>query len=727
MSPNRIAWVAACLGGVTLAQQIAAKTARDALFLATEGANALPRIMVVSAAVSLLFVVLVARLIGRFGPFVVLVGALAVNGALFGAEALLAGEVTWIPSALYLHMAALGGVLVSTFWSVVSERLDPGSARALMGRIGGGATLGGALGGILADGGNRLLGPSGLLALLAVSCLVAMGLALPLAARSTPSVAQRAPTPSADARTSSALALLRDTPYLGALAALSMLGAVWQGLLDFGMKSELASHLEGPGGLVSFFGWFYTAIGVATFLVQASLGGPLLKKFGIDKVVAITPVVVAALGILTGALSTFWMVVALRGVETLLANSVHRSSYELFFTPIPKAVKRPTKALVDVAATRVGDALAGALMFVWVALAPMGSARGPVLLAALTAIVGFLLLSRLHRGYVEALTKALQSGNVLVDEGGELDALTQRTIAESQVSVDREALLREIEEYRREQEAARGGRRKVPEPRPSAPASTARPSAELKGATIDPRAALAMLLSSSDLERVVVNLDRGVEPALVPFVVPLLARPETRTAATGALARLGPRIVGALSDVLLDETEARSVRVAVAELLSTSTDARARAALIMALSVESQPLELAVARALVTQSRLAGGVPLSPEQVFKLVAESVDRAAARGALLTSLPEGDSLTRVDARLWVAVTLLGVVLEPEPLALVVAALGGSDRVLRGTAIELLENVVDEPARGKLLEVLRREPSRARRRSEQDLLSELLRSKS
>jgi hypothetical protein len=680
--------------------------------------------MVASAVVSLVFVLLVARLIGRLGPFTVLVAALGVNGALFGVEALLGNEVRWVPLALYLHLAALGGVLVSTFWSVVSERLDPGAARALMGRIGAGVTLGGALGGVIADGCNRLLGPRGLLALLAGSCVIAIGLAIPLAPGGRPRSRARPSVPEGPA--TSALSLLRDVPYLGALAALSALGALWQGFLDFGMKSDLANHLDGPSGLVSFFGWFYTAIGVATFGLQAMLGGHLLKKYGIDKVVTITPVVVASLGVLTGAFSSFWMIVALRGVEAMLANSLHRSAYELFFTPIPKAVKRPTKTLVDVAATRAGDALAGGLMFGWVALVPTGSARGPVLMAALAGILGFLLVARLHRGYVESLTKALQSGKVEVDEADELDALTHRTIAESQVAVDREALLREIEEYRREQEAASAGRRRAPEPRPSAPSSVSSSASRKGGATIDPRVTLAMLLTSSDHERIVASLGRGVEPALVPFVAPLLARPETRAAASAALSRLGPRIVGTLSDVLLDGSEARSVRVAVAELLSTSHDARARAALVLALSAESPLLELATARALVAQSRLEGGTPLGSERVFELMSESLDRAQARGALLTSLPDEDPLARLDARVWVPVTLLGVVLEPDPHALVVAALGGSDRALRGTAIELLENVVDEPARGKLLDVLRREPPRERRRSEKELLAELVRSK-
>ena len=53
--------------------------------------------------------------------------------------------------AIYLHISTSGAVLVSGFWSMINERFDVQTAKRHIGRIGTGATLGGILGGILAE------------------------------------------------------------------------------------------------------------------------------------------------------------------------------------------------------------------------------------------------------------------------------------------------------------------------------------------------------------------------------------------------------------------------------------------------------------------------------------------------------------------------------------------------------------------------------------------------
>ena len=53
--------------------------------------------------------------------------------------------------AVCLHVAALGGVLISGFWSVVNERFDPRTAKRYVGRIAAGGTAGGLVGGLLAE------------------------------------------------------------------------------------------------------------------------------------------------------------------------------------------------------------------------------------------------------------------------------------------------------------------------------------------------------------------------------------------------------------------------------------------------------------------------------------------------------------------------------------------------------------------------------------------------
>ena len=50
---------------------------------------------------------------------------------------------------VYLHVAALGALLLSGFWSLVSELFDPRSAKASYGRIAAAGTLGGLTAGLV--------------------------------------------------------------------------------------------------------------------------------------------------------------------------------------------------------------------------------------------------------------------------------------------------------------------------------------------------------------------------------------------------------------------------------------------------------------------------------------------------------------------------------------------------------------------------------------------------
>ena len=43
-----------------------------------------------------------------------------------------------------------------------------------------------------------------------------------------------------------------------------------------------------------------------------------------------------------------WTIVLIRGGQTALGNSLFRSAYEVFYTPLAQEQKRPTKAIVDV-------------------------------------------------------------------------------------------------------------------------------------------------------------------------------------------------------------------------------------------------------------------------------------------------------------------------------------------------------------------------------------------
>ena len=75
--------------------------------------------------------------------------ALGPSAALLVVEWAVAGSMPRAAAvALYLHMGVFGATLVSAYWSLVNESFDPYTAKRIIGRIGTGASLGGALGGL---------------------------------------------------------------------------------------------------------------------------------------------------------------------------------------------------------------------------------------------------------------------------------------------------------------------------------------------------------------------------------------------------------------------------------------------------------------------------------------------------------------------------------------------------------------------------------------------------
>ena len=113
-----------------IAHQVAGKATRDAIFLSHYDVTDLPKMVLIAAVLSLLAVVLMARLLASYGPWRVIPMAFFISGVLFAANWWYYAFVPDVVAiALYLQMAIFGAVLISGFWSVVNERFDPHTAK----------------------------------------------------------------------------------------------------------------------------------------------------------------------------------------------------------------------------------------------------------------------------------------------------------------------------------------------------------------------------------------------------------------------------------------------------------------------------------------------------------------------------------------------------------------------------------------------------------------------
>src|SRR5687768_1110738 len=141
-----------------IAQQVAGKAIRDALFLSTFYVKSLPIMMAGGAIASLASVIVISRLLARRSPSEVLPFLFGTNAFAIAAAFVVFFRAPRISAlVVYLAMAVLGPVILSTFWSVINEHFDPHRAKRAVARVTAGATLGGVIGGLATWGLSRQL------------------------------------------------------------------------------------------------------------------------------------------------------------------------------------------------------------------------------------------------------------------------------------------------------------------------------------------------------------------------------------------------------------------------------------------------------------------------------------------------------------------------------------------------------------------------------------------
>ena len=693
---TRLATVFALLSAtLMIAHQVAGKATRDAIFLSHYDVTDLPKMVLIAAVLSLLAVVFMARLLAGYGPWKVIPPAFFISGVLFA--------VNWwhypahpetVAVALYLQMAIFGAVLISGFWSVVNERFDPHTAKHTIARVAAAATLGGVLGGLAAGKIAQAADVRVMLLVLSVLHLVC-GVSVKGIGES------RTSHTSMTVKMTSGIQLLGTHRYLQLMGVLVVSIGVVAALIDYTFKAAASNYFDTSESLVVFFGQFYAAVGVATFLVQSLLGPPILRRFGIGVTLAVLPVVVMAFGAVH-ILAAFrlYSLAALRGGQMVFTNSFFRSAFELLYTPLPPEIKRPTKSIIDVASDRLGDVLGSGLLLLMLAALPNIPNSSIVALAIVIAVLTILIVMRLYKGYVDQLASSLKDGAVSISEHDVLDATTKRTLAESSVASERELLLNKI----REKKYARVGistphEEAIPEPAIAVDENADALVTVIGDLTSGNRAQIKQALSGS-----------FTDLRLVPFLIPLLADDDLAEDVRMELRWKAPHAIGALTDALLDPDIDIKARQRIPSILEVTHNPRSIAGLLRGLEDEQFNVRYSAARALARMRERDTAISIDRQRVF----DAVEREASvpkhvwqnRGLNLeVDLPvdmssgAGGKDPRLEFSVEHVFTLLSLNFDRDALMLSRQALSSSDRNLRGTALEYLENVLPEKVKVKL----------------------------
>jgi AAA family ATP:ADP antiporter len=721
------AGVAVIASVAMIAQQVAGKATRDALFLSNFSVKTLPSMMAVSAVISLVAVLWLSRMMLRHTPAKVVPAGFAASTVILLATWALSFPAPRLAAlALYVDTSLFGAAMISAFWSLINETFDPHASRSAATAIASGGTLGGLFGGLVAWRMSSVIAVPTMLPLLAGASLVAFWGSLRVGRRLATSAA--APRTARDAGAEgpsdpafAPLRVLRRAPYLRNLAVIVGLGAVTSGLLDYVFSAEATrAYAKGPA-LLAFFSCFWLVIGIISFGLQVSLGKLALEKLGIAVTVALLPAVVVIGGAVGLAVPGLWSSAILRGGEATQRNSLFRAAYEMLYTPLSEEKKRSTKTLIDVGFDRVGTVAAAGITMIAIGVAGRRAEMVLLVLAIVCAIVTLTRSRTLHRGYVMVLEESLRK------EASRAGVPTSiATVMSEERMAIRDSIVEHLEDLPHPSDlaaiAARGG---PPAAEVSAEATRASPCPAIECFAASVTAVAE--LGSRDPARVrrVLSAEAPLAPPLAALAILLLADEALQADAIRALRRCAPKITGQLVDALCDESSELRVRRRIPRILSECPTREAADGLLRGIADERFEVRYECGRALLKITEQAPDIVIAPEKVVAMVQREValGKDVWKSQPLPELDEEENESpalidrllrdRIDRSLEHVFTLLALNLDRQSLRLAFKALHESDQRLRGTALEYLETVLPDAVRDAVWPFLGEErPMRAPR---------------
>ncbi len=272
----------------------------------------------------------------------------------------------WVSVAFYFVSLILGILLLSQFWTLATVVFDPRQAKRLFGFIGGGSSLGGILGSVIAEHGARQLGTANLLlfsAAFMLLCMVAVILVIrrePISEELHGAVAQAEKGVSGK----EALQLLRQSEHLRVIALVISCAAIGATIIDqqLNMAAAAAKGNQATDAITAFLARVQLWTSLIGFLVQVLVTSRIHRHLGIGFALLLLPVSLGSSAALMLFNAALWAPAVARVMDQSLRYSVDKTSREILYMPLPSDIKFTAIPFVDVTVDRFARGLAAMLI-----------------------------------------------------------------------------------------------------------------------------------------------------------------------------------------------------------------------------------------------------------------------------------------------------------------------------------------------------------------------------
>lgn len=321
----------------------------------------------------------------------------------------------WVAVGFYFLGLIMGILLISQFWTLANEIYDPRQAKRVFGFIGGGSSLGGAMGSYLLTSLVSVTGPTNLL-LVSAAILGLCAFIVIAILRREKDVSLEGVTETGEeggVKWTEALRLLKSSRHLQIIAMVIGFAAIGAAIIEQQLNMAAAEFAKGGTDLEKILGSVQLYLSLIGFVIQVWLTSRIHRFLGIGFALLILPVSLGATAFVMLFNKALWAPMTARISDTSLRYTVDKTTREILFLPLPSDLKSRAKPFVDVTMDRLAKGVGGLLILVLIQPWGLNLTWQQLSYASLTMTALWVVAALVaKRGYLLAFRQSIQGKHV---------------------------------------------------------------------------------------------------------------------------------------------------------------------------------------------------------------------------------------------------------------------------------------------------------------------------
>ncbi len=188
--------------------------------------------------------------------------------------------------------------------------------------------------------------------------------------------------------------------------------------IDYFFKVSSYNHFsekfpDNPEYLTNYFAQFYSIASFLSFLVQLFISGYISNRFGISYSLLVLPLLLLFVIPFSYYLAPFIIIFLLKGKEQVFKSTLHDTSMQILWMPLPNYIKDSIKPLVNILLKNIFSSIAGLLIILTIYVELEFIHIVPFLFICLIILINVMKKTKKH--YIAELVRAIDDRSLSFD------------------------------------------------------------------------------------------------------------------------------------------------------------------------------------------------------------------------------------------------------------------------------------------------------------------------